>query len=138
MRRRTLLVVLAGLAVVGAAGVVLLRLQEDRVTRANYDRIQIGMSRADVEAILGPPGDYSTTQMAYLLEDPWPVESWPSDDRVVVEEWCYDKASIDVAFTPTGTVMRARFWTGSLTDPEEDSLDNLRWRLEDMWHRWFP
>src|SRR6516164_3764614 len=113
MRKRTLLVTLAGLAVLVAAWVVVLWPRNDRVKRENYDRIQIGISRADVEAILGPPGDYSTTQMAYLLEDPWPVESWPSDNRVVVEEWCYDKASIDVAFTPTGTVMRARFWTGS-------------------------
>jgi hypothetical protein len=49
MRRRTLLLALAGLAVVVAAGAVQLRPREDRVTRANYERIQIGMSRADVE-----------------------------------------------------------------------------------------
>lgn len=27
----------------------------DRVTRANFDRLKPGMSRADVQAILGPP-----------------------------------------------------------------------------------
>jgi hypothetical protein len=82
--------VLAGLAVVGAAGVGVLwprlipiaRKRPDRipaVDRAaapaerlpnpsqalpklvdNFRRLKRGMSRADVEAILGPPGDFST------------------------------------------------------------------------------
>jgi hypothetical protein len=48
VRRRTLLVVLAGLAVVVAAGVVVLWPRADRVTRENFRRIETGMSRADV------------------------------------------------------------------------------------------
>ena len=59
MRRRKLLVVLAGLAVV-AAGVVVLWPRPDRITRENCDRIRPGMTRAEVEAILGPPDDYRT------------------------------------------------------------------------------
>jgi hypothetical protein len=59
MRRRKLLVALAGLAVVGAAGAVVLWRRSAHVTRASCDRIRVGMSRAEVEAILGgPPGDY--------------------------------------------------------------------------------
>ena len=44
MRRRTLLVALAGLAVVVAAGVVVLwpRPAPEQITRENYDRIRVG------------------------------------------------------------------------------------------------
>jgi len=48
MRRRRQLIVLSAVliaAVVGGCG--------SKVTQANYDRIQIGMSRAEVEDILG-------------------------------------------------------------------------------------
>jgi hypothetical protein len=61
MRRRTLLVALAGLPVVVAAGaVVLWPRTPSRITLENCNRIREGMSRAEVEAILGPPGDYRT------------------------------------------------------------------------------
>ena len=70
MRRRTVLVVLAGLAVVVAASTVTLWPQEfrpppldpskwpqeDRCTVENFDRLQVGMTWAEVEAILGPYG----------------------------------------------------------------------------------
>jgi hypothetical protein len=135
MRRRTLLLVLAGLAVVAAGVVVLWPAPPSRITRENYDRIRVGMSRVEVEAILGSPGDYSTREIAYLLEEPTPVEGWPIGDN---EEWCGDRASIDVAFTPTGTLMWARFWEGLPTDPDEGPLHNLLWRAKRQWHGWFP
>src|SRR5258708_730719 len=61
VRRWTLLVVLAvGLiALVGVAAFVAWP-RPDRVTRENFDRIKVGMSRTEVEAILGPQGDYTT------------------------------------------------------------------------------
>jgi outer membrane protein assembly factor BamE (lipoprotein component of BamABCDE complex) len=55
MRMRKLLVALAGLAVVVAAGVVALWPQPLRATWENYDSIREGMTRAEVVAILGPP-----------------------------------------------------------------------------------
>jgi hypothetical protein len=59
MRRRTLLVVLAGLAV--AAGVVVWpRTAPVRITPENCDLICKGMIEAEVESVLGPPGDYRT------------------------------------------------------------------------------
>jgi hypothetical protein len=68
MRRRTLLVALAGLAVVVGAGTVVLWPRADRITLENFDRIKKGMRRAEVEAILGPPGDYTTgpTETTFL------------------------------------------------------------------------
>jgi hypothetical protein len=55
MRRRTLLVVVAVLAVVVAAGVVLWPRPPSRIAE-NFLRIQFGMTRTEVHAILGPPG----------------------------------------------------------------------------------
>src|SRR6516164_10518508 len=81
MRRRTLLVVLAGLAGLVAAVVVVLWPRPSlRITLENCKRIREGMSRAEVEAILGPPGDYrtgpgetghgSTENMFWTLDSP--------------------------------------------------------------------
>ncbi len=36
-----------------------------RVTRENYDRIQVGMTEADVIALLGPPADYRNSENEY-------------------------------------------------------------------------
>src|SRR5262245_23034627 len=69
MRRQTLLVVLAGLAVVVAAGAVVLWPRADRITLENYDRIRDGMTRAEVEAILGPPGDQRTGLGEMFLQE---------------------------------------------------------------------
>ena len=67
MRRRKLLVALAVGVVVAAAAVVLWP-RPDRITQENCDRIEKGMSQAEVEAILGgPPGDYTTRQVYVLM-----------------------------------------------------------------------
>jgi hypothetical protein len=63
MRKRKVLVVLAGSAVVVAVGVVVLwpwREPVSPITRANYQRIQLGMSLAEVMDMLGPLGDRRT------------------------------------------------------------------------------
>ena len=57
MRRRWLWWVLA-VAIVLAAAFVLRSPRADRITPENYARVQPGMTRAEVEAILGPPGDF--------------------------------------------------------------------------------
>ena len=43
------------LACVVTAAIVVLLLPRERVTRANFEKIEIGMSVADVETLLGPP-----------------------------------------------------------------------------------
>jgi hypothetical protein len=63
MRRRTLLVVLAGLAAAFVALVIFLTgwpAGPFLVTRGNYDRIGLGQSLRETWTILGPPGDYTT------------------------------------------------------------------------------
>jgi hypothetical protein len=127
MRRRTLLVVLAGLAVVVAAGVVMLwpRPIKPGLTQDNFDRIRVGMTRPEVEAILGPwfahsaRGDWKWNLDAgtyYWLSDDWNDASVYIDDHGRVTE----KSSNDFLVEPHGP------------------LNNLLWRLKRQWHRWFP
>jgi hypothetical protein len=45
-----------------------------KVNRANYERIELGMSRAEVEAIFGgPPGDYRTRPVTIPSTSTWEV-----------------------------------------------------------------
>jgi hypothetical protein len=53
-------VALVGLAVVVAAGAVVLWPRPERIAWERFDRIHYGMTRAEVESVLGPAGDYRT------------------------------------------------------------------------------
>jgi hypothetical protein len=158
MRRRKLLVVLAGLAVV-AAGVVVLWPRPDRITRENCDRIRPGMTRAEVEAILGPPDDYRTglgesdfgdDSASRWVGDPpgfplswrlgWfaypnfqPVEGVPTTGMQA--NWFGDSCRICVVVDDAGQVRDSRVYNRRLT---QSPLDSLLWRLKRQWHRWFP
>jgi hypothetical protein len=132
MRRRTLLVVLAGLAVVVAAGVVMLWPRApSRITRENHSVIQHGMSRREVESILGPPGDYTTgptsTNFVYPRLTP---------DHTPWVEWKADRASVKVCFSDSGTVRYTAY--ASLCRQDQGVLANSLWRVKRQWHRWFP
>ena len=135
MRRRTLLVVLAGLAVVVAA-VILLRLPRDPITWKNFDRILKGMTRAEVEAILGPP-NLTWDGLNNLQEEdfepipaiqPWGQEtdlSPPNEENG--DFWLGNAGALAVTFEDDRAVWKAwRPHAGPLT------------RLRRQWHRWFP
>jgi hypothetical protein len=153
MRRRTLLVALVGLAVVVAAGVVVLWPRPpSRITRENYGLIREGMTRAEVEAILGPPGDYRTRLGESELSDQsWnpdladygpKIATWLTlDDNgrplapVSAGIWISDSIRIDVwTLDDSGRVMG----TEAMARRSAGTLDNLLWRLKRQWRRWFP
>jgi hypothetical protein len=108
------------------------------------------MTRSEVEAILGPPGDHSTAP----LEDPdtsfqkyvlsyWRPYDSPVVDRlynVTVEyqviQWRGDTGIICVQFTLSDHVVSAGMWP--VRRVEQTLLDNLLWRAKRQWHRWFP
>jgi hypothetical protein len=160
MRRRKLLVALAALAVV-AAGVVVLWPQpqpSSRITRENFDRIKVGMSRTEVEAILGPPGDYrtrlgETDGTDVIGSPPWQpdwvdygpaIATWQplvsdTGERAIPETsagvWICDSMEITILSTDdSGRVYAAEAYARR----SAGALDNLLWRFKRQWHRWFP
>jgi hypothetical protein len=138
VRRRKLFVALAGLAVVVAAGVIVLWPQPERVTVENFQRVKVGMARAEVEAILGPPEDHSTgpvfwgprsrpDQVSYGYRKLNADAVWLSDEGLLMINYNIDHPP---------KVLTVR--TGPCQRPKQDSLDNLLWRMARQWHRWFP
>jgi hypothetical protein len=141
MRRRRLLAALVGLAVVVTAGMFVLwpRLEPpSRITRENSDRIQVGMSRAEVEAILGPPGDYRNGPTNPVILGDLGEGTWPwSRPNTTCAEWVGDTGWLCVEFNNGDGTMRA----GDFLERKriaQHPLDNLLWRLKRQWHRWFP
>jgi hypothetical protein len=165
MRRRTLLVALAGLAVVVAAGVVALLPQPDRITQENYDRIQptidqievqsvfgllvdgprdgrTAMNREHVEAILGPPGDHRTgptmvpVQSDLLTARPDLTTLVWEGDSLTTLVWEGDSAIISVQVRPSGLAYSKNLMQNKLA--ESTPIERLLWRIKRQWHRWFP
>jgi hypothetical protein len=141
VRKRKLLVVLAGLAaLLVTAGVFVLwprpPLVAWEVHLANYRRISPGLTMEQVHALLGAPGDYrawptrpglgENETLAYtivsFLEDP-------------TETWQYDSATIRVDFDHT--LHSSAKLIRHATPVELNPLDRLRWLAKRQWHRWF-
>jgi hypothetical protein len=127
MRRRKLLVVLAGLAVLAAAaGAFVLWAQPSRVAWADLAQIRIGMSRAEVRALLGEPGDYRSRPTNYGWD--WSRSGPP----VYYDGWYDDEAAIEVNYARCDgkfIVMNRRIGI--------DEEPFLR-RVQRLWRRWFP
>jgi hypothetical protein len=136
MRRRKLLVALAGLAVVVAAGVVVLWPEPPliRVTEENLNRVRPGMTRTEVEAILGPPGDYRTHPTdSFPPRGPNPVSSGVSFTSL---QWQSDTIDVQICVAPNGDMQWMKAMSAQPTNL--GPLDRLRWRAKRQWHRWFP
>ncbi len=133
MRKRKLQrVVAGGLATLLAAGAFVLWPWPNRITRENCVRIHAGMTLAEVEAILGPPGDYTTGPT-----DPvgMTAEDWPSGGEAKL--WMSNEGWILLAFDQKGNVATHGYFAPSV--PQKLSrLDNLLWRAKRQWRRWFP
>lgn len=141
-RRRKLQWALARLAVLIAACSFAFWPRPARITRESFRLLKEGMSRAEVEAILGPPGDYASgdtesdgaatgrdyesimTVEAYL---PRPRSSWQGD-------WNGDRIKIHVALNLEGKIFLA--WCGPRQPVDHGPLGNLLWRAKRQWH-WF-
>jgi hypothetical protein len=136
MRRRKLLVglvavLLASLVVVGSRFV--LPSASERITEANCGDIEEGMTFVEVVAILGPPGDY-TTSPASALEPP--AGMLPSE--ATTEVWTTDNCAMYVAFdVPRGRVMRNPIVMPVFRWEEQSAIELFRWRIERQWRRWF-
>jgi hypothetical protein len=134
MRGRKLFVAPAGLAVMLAAGVVVLWAQPERITRLNFVEIKEGMRRDQVYAIIGPPGDYRN--------GPTPVDfNHPATTLTVYGEptdwWYTDTTIYSVRLDPSSGMVVAAGWDSNERIPQT-RMENLLWRLKRKWHRWFP
>ncbi len=132
---------LAGLAVLIAVVAVVLWPREDRVTRKNCDRIHEGMTRTEVEAILGPPGDYSTGPLRDCQGCP---KSSYHDLAMLMSEvseggalWLSGTGQAQVWFDSRGRVVDGAFFNECAREPQ-GQLDNLRWQAKRQWRCWFP
>src|SRR5438876_12330427 len=100
MSTRTKVALAAGLVIV--VGILILRHRPGpQINRASYEQIQVGMTQAQVEAILGgPPGDYGARELeAYTHIGS--EGQLPEVGRV--ERWLGTSAFIAVEFDGLGT-----------------------------------
>jgi hypothetical protein len=140
MWKRKLRWALAGLAVIAGVVATLLRGPEPapRLTLANFNRIKCGMSRAEVESILGPPGNYRADKSNH----PSPVRiftfgsqpQWQSPYPVSV--WAGEEGALTVYFDGSEKATDGLLVTDSV--PPEGVLDKLLWRAKRQWRKWFP
>lgn len=96
------------------------------INRANYDRIQVGMARAEVEAIMGGPGgdlpwldqqDIAVDERVPLLlrSPPEKVECWQSGNHQIVVWYNTHGESVSKYYTrhkETGFFQRLSDWMG--------------------------
>ncbi len=135
---------LAGLAALSlAAGAVVPSPQANRVSEENARRIREGITRAELYAILGPPGDYSTGPTNFKI-DPWahPPSGVFWGDRAECgfdhseETWTSDTLYVEIYYDPAGKPMGS--YITPLERQPQSMLDNLLWRAKRRWQRWFP
>jgi hypothetical protein len=142
MRRRRLrwVLVLAGLV---AAGMVMSRCQPSRLTIENCDRIREGMTRAEVEAIVGvPPGDYRTRPPDDEKIDSSSMASFQKMQSTArwfgetLEMWRNDQVRLAVVFDSEDKVNHEMH--GKPATSDAGPLECFLWRANRQWHRWFP
>jgi hypothetical protein len=139
MRRWKLLATLTAIVLLGIVVVLMSWPRSDRITRENCQRIRSGMSRAEVLAILGPPGDYSTGPLVYAYQGRSIPFRIPTDPNVIPEsivtQWADDSGGILVHFDAGDRVLSADFFP--LTREEQGRFENFLWRLRRKCQRWF-
>jgi hypothetical protein len=131
MARRRLLVT-AGSALVGlalAACAFLYCHRPARFTKEMAERIQPGMTEAEVVAILGwPAGNHADPETSWLGSGPFPIWESPTGwrkDGITTKGWISDVGAIGVDFGPDGRV-RDRWWEAVLGPVHESPLDFVR------------
>jgi hypothetical protein len=168
MRRRKLWWVLAGLAVLAVTLTSYWLFRSDppsRATPQSAEQLQVGMTAAEVEDFLGPPGDYRTGPTtasggpARLLRGPFEflhlsrqgIDShyrWETDDVELVIEMeplpTRGPGRFPAPFHPRwpevvrGDLRVAKVLGWDVARQDQSPLDNLLWRAKRQWRRWFP
>lgn len=130
MRKWKLRWVLVVLTMLVAVGGFALWPQPMRINQQSFGRIQRGMNFAEVQAIVGQPGDYTTgpTITTYL--------SSSVDLGQQSHKWKTDEGEFYLVLDGADLVTDKAFFP---SEPEKQSpLDNLTWRARRKWRKWFP
>jgi hypothetical protein len=138
MTRRTWLAI-AGVVLTISASLLVLRPNPDaRISRENYERIKEDMTKAEVEAILGPPGDYRSMPVDYTLNLADGFCEGPDSRSYSVENhsWKGDRSTISVDYNYLGKVIHSH--RADVLEPTPGPLNVLVWRTKRQWRRWFP
>jgi hypothetical protein len=96
------------------------------------------VSREQVEATIGPPGDYRTGPTQFRTSRIYwaPNYTWQVEKPLYVLVWQNDDDTLRIGFNYSGqAVMHREEFTERI---EQTSFDNLLWRARRQWHRWFP
>jgi hypothetical protein len=105
------LTVLAGTAALWLS----LVLGGDRITWRSFQRIQVGMTQKEVEAILGgPPGEYAVPKIGLTRFTPPEGEWWGAEAIIVIE------------FTKERRVLRKWLYNPYLRPYQPNALDRAR------------
>jgi hypothetical protein len=136
VRRRKVLGSLAcALVLIGAFE---LRPFPSRITHDNFNHLRQGMTRAEVEAILGPPGVYTTgpTEVMSVLELLVRVNDSTGVNLMATEKtWRSDQVHIVVEFDSERVTWMC---LASVARQDQSLGDNLLWRTKRQWQKWFP
>jgi hypothetical protein len=149
MRRRSFFRVL----VIGSAALIVAALafrpRECPFTEERVNRINLGMARPEIEAKLGPPGDYTTGPLWYTPDSDFCGFSVQAMSRELVKDpqrrfmatnalyaqscWSSDDLVFVVAFDSEG-----KAWQSSIYRVRRapNSLESFFLRIERQWERW--
>jgi hypothetical protein len=109
-------------ALLGVVWFVLWQSSND-VTGTSIAKIHPGLSRTEVEAIIGPPGDYRSGPTAYIVWD-GPPDGYRNSRE---ELWWFDFATFVASFDESDTLNRRYCFPAK--KEQLNILDNLHWRF---------
>lgn len=160
MRGRKLLWMSAVVLALVAVGAIT-RPPADRVTKENYDRIRGDTGLAEVESLLGPPGDYRTgpgeteppMRGSFLMSTLWTwipdaddgrtsagimpvsVRDGPAGHKVIYAAWVGDEGQVHLTIVSDFVLFQS---FDARRKVERGPLDHIRWQLGRYWRKWFP
>jgi hypothetical protein len=111
------------------------RASSDAVAYEKFARIREGMTRAEVEMIIGAP-----PTLTHDGKPPWPVICTgvftPPPESTCGAEWDDGRHIVQVGFGDTDRVTESHFWTK--LNQFESFLEDLRWWFDEQCQRLLP
>jgi hypothetical protein len=107
-----------------------------RLTQNNLNRLRDGMTRLEVEAILGPPADHTTGPLA----DPMLITiqqghiEYPIANNMLMCAWADDAEAVWISFDASNTV-RGVVRCPAGVKLKQSPLENLLWRIRRQLHK---